>query len=153
MDNIKIRKAKLSDIDVLSYFQDQLVDAERPFDDKIRKGKVEYYDLRKMIESEKVNFLLVESDNKIIGCGFGEIRKNDNWYTNEHIGYIGLVFVDKNHRNKGLSGMIIKTLLDWFKEKKIVDIRLKVYEKNIAALNAYKKYGFEGFMVEMKKEI
>ena len=151
---IKIRKATSNDLNIIKEFQNQLVEYERPFDSTIPKqGLVEYYNLQLLIESEKVNFLVVEVNEKIIGCGFGEIRSDIEWSSNSLIGYIGLFFIEKEFRNKGISGLIFKELIKWFKENNIKDIRLKVYSENEKAVNAYKKYGFKGHMLEMRYEI
>lgn len=40
-----IRAAKSADLDILCDFQQELVDAERPFDPTIKEGKVIYYDI------------------------------------------------------------------------------------------------------------
>lgn len=146
-----LRRAKLSDLDTLKNFQQQLVMHERPFDSGIpKKGKVEYYDIKKLIKSNNVNFLVVEMGNEIIGCGFGQIRKNDEWNVNKKYGYIGLMFIKKEFRNQRVGKIIVDALIRWFKAKNIFDIRLKVYEKNVNAVNAYKKYGFRCFIHEMQ---
>jgi GNAT superfamily N-acetyltransferase len=151
---VMIRKAQLSDLSTLQFFQDKLVVHERPFDPTIPKeGRVEYYDLKKLIESENVLFLVAEVNNEIVGCCFGEIRKNDDIFTTKFYGYIGLMFVKKENRREGIGNLIINSLLEWFKQKKIYDIRLKVYAENSDAVKAYKKYGFQDFVLELRKEI
>ncbi len=146
-----LRSANLSDLNTLKNFQKRLVIHERPFDPGIpKKEEVEYYDIRELIEANNVNFLVIEIDNKIIGCGFGQIRKNDDWAANKIFGYIGLMFVDDKFRGQKIGKLIVDELVKWFKEKNVFDIRLKVYEKNISAVNAYKKYGFEHFVLEMR---
>lgn len=149
--NTILRPAKISDISQLKNFQEQLVIYERPFDAGIpKKGKVEYYDLKNLIKNKKVNFLVAEADNKIVGCGFGEIRKNVKWALNKEYGYIGLMYVERNFRGRGIGNLIVKNLIKWLKKKKIKDIRLQVYAKNKKALHTYQKYGFKDFVIEMK---
>ncbi len=149
--NPLLRPAKVSDTNALKNFQQKLVIHERPFDSEIPgKGNVEYYDIKKLIKSDNANFLVVEIGNKIVGCGFGQIRKSDDWAVNEKYGYIGLVFVDKKYRRQNIGKLIIDALIKWFIERNISDIRLKVYEKNFIAVSAYRKYGFKNFILEMR---
>ena len=91
-----------------------------------------------------------ENENQIVGCGFGEIRKNDEPYLNKHIGYIGLMYIDGKYRGEGIGKLIISLLFNWFKEKQIMDIRLKVYSENGIAISAYVNYGFKEFVTEMR---
>ena len=149
--DIKIRPAKISDLLFLENFQQQLVDFEKPFDQSIPKtGKVEYYNLKELLESEETNFLVAENESRVIGCGFGQIRKDNYWSVNEKIGYVGLVFVEEGFRGNGIAKLIVDKLIDWFKEKGISDIRLEVYSENLGALKAYRKCGFKDFSVKMR---
>lgn len=146
-----LRHATLSDLSSLKQFQQRLVIYERPFDSTIpKKGEVTYYDIRELIESDKAQFLVAEADHKIVGCGFGQIRKDAYWSVNKQVGYIGLMFVDEQWRNQGIGRLVISALLSWFKENNIFDVRLKVYEENHDAVKAYKKCGFKDYVKEMR---
>lgn len=147
----KIRSATLSDLNTLKKFQQELVKYERPFDSGIpSKGVVNYYNLTELIKSYNTKFLVAESDKTVIGCGFGQIRKNVEWAVNKKYGYIGLMYVDKKFRGKKIGKSIAEELIKWFREKKILSIRLQVYHKNKPAVNAYRKYGFSDFIMEMQ---
>ena len=122
-----VRSAQISDLEALKKFQQQLVIHERPFDHGIpKKGEVEYYNLKVLLEADAVNFLVAEVENSIVGCGFGQIRKNDPWSVNQYFGYIGLMYVDKRFRNQKVGRLLVNALIKWFKEKNVFDIRLKV---------------------------
>src|SRR3989338_336880 len=88
---MNIRKATLDDFSALHLLQQKLVRHERPFDPTIKEGDVEYYDLKHLIVSEKAQFLVAEIGGSIVGCGFGELRKDVPYSVNKHIGYIGLM--------------------------------------------------------------
>ena len=150
---IKIRKASHSDIETLKAFQRKLVEFERPFDPTIKKGDVEYYNIKNKLNSDKVRFLIAEADGKPVGCGLGEIMKNVKWSVHKYKGYIGLMFVEEDFRGKGISKMIIEDIIKWFKENKIKDARLLVYAENKGAVRAYEKAGFKHLMDEMKLDL
>lgn len=76
------------------------------------------------------------------------------YFENEIIGYIGIysildegyiynLAISKNHRRKGVAEQLIKTLIEYGKEKNLKFISLEVRESNAPAINLYKKCGFE----------
>jgi len=150
---IKIREANDKDLLVLKKFQNKLVEFEMPFDETIKKGTKGYYQVKRWMHSSKSKFMVAEVRGKLAGCGFGRIKEDDSWSINTHIGHIGLLFVEKEHRGKGIGKLIVNELIKWFKKKKIKDVRLQVYAKNVNAIKAYKKLGFENRIIELKKPI
>lgn len=148
--NIKIRPATSSDIKALDEFQNKLVVYERPFTPTIRrKGKIRYYNIQKLISSDKSLLLVAEDGDNLVGCCFGEIRNNEDWSVNKFHGYIGLMFTEEKYRSKGIGKLLIGKILEWLKGKKIKDIRLRVYDKNTKAIDFYKGLGFENHILEM----
>ena len=86
--------------------------------------------------------------------------KNDNSYyivakfDNTIIGFAGLKYVldeadimnivtKKNARSCGIGSILFEHLLNYAKENGIIKITLEVNENNVAAINLYKKFGFE----------
>ena len=104
----------------------------------------------KTIQSKKAIFLVAEREKEIIACGFGKLKIDDQWTSNKYVGYIGLIFVQKAYRRKGIGKKILNQIITWFKKKKIKNISLKVYAKNKKAINAYKKSGFKDHIIEMR---
>jgi ribosomal protein S18 acetylase RimI-like enzyme len=151
--DINIRQAKLSDLDKINALQAKLIQFERRLDPTIKKGIKEYYDVSKLLKSKKVLFLVAEVKNKVVGCGFGQIKYAVEWVIDDKEGYIGLMFVSEKYRSKGIGGMIIDDLILWFNENKINSVSLKVYDNNINAIKSYQKKGFERFLVEMRSNI
>ncbi len=75
---------------------------------------MEYYDIPKLVEDKENTLVLItEIDGKPIGCGFGQIRLKDSYYTKTHNGYIGLVYVDKAHHGHNYSGQLMDVLKKW----------------------------------------
>lgn len=148
---IQLRQARKEDLPILDEFQQQLVKLERGFDKGIpTQGRVDYYNLESLLMSDKVHFLVVEVDNKVVGCGFGEIRKNVDWAVDKEYGYIGLVFVKEEYRYQGIGKKIVGSIFDWFHSKNISHITVEVYAENKEAIEAYTSYGFEHFVCQMK---
>ena len=149
--SFKVRQASIEDLKAVEHLQQQLVSYERPFDNTIPKtGEVYYYDLKKLLRSKQAKVMVVEAEGKVVGCGFGEIQKDVQWSINKNVGYIGLMYVEQNARGKGVGKMIITALLDWLKEKNMKDVRLRLYNENEDAHRAYRSYGFQDFIMEMR---
>jgi len=62
------------------------------------------------------------------------------------------VFVKEEYRGKGIGKKLLKTALEWFDQKRIQRIELRVDAKNREAIAFYKEHDFKirGYM--MKRE-
>jgi hypothetical protein len=58
MSTINIRKAKLEDLNILLEFEQGIITAERPYDPTLKEGKINYYDISKMIIAEHITVLV-----------------------------------------------------------------------------------------------
>lgn len=149
--DIRLRYAELSDVPLLRNFESKLVAHERSVEPTlIQKGPLEYYKIPELIEDDNANIVIAEVDGAPIGCGLGQIKENDFYNNEKQYGYIGLMYVEESQRGKNIGGLIIQELVDWFGTKGINEIRLKVYASNPTAVEAYKKYGFEHYVHDMK---
>lgn len=149
---LTFRKATLEDVSLLRGLEAKLVEHERGLEPTLKQGgRLEYYDIPKLIEDTRNAIVLIaEIDGQTVGCGLGEIKKNDACYNESHYGYIGLMYVDESQRGKNVGGSIVHELTDWFHINGINEVRLKVYASNPGAIRAYEKYGFEPYINEMK---
>jgi len=151
MKNIQLRKAIFTDLEILLAFEQNVLEAERPFNSSIKPLDASYYDLKAMIDDEKTLLLVAENDNEIIGSGYAQIRpsKTSSLIHQVH-SYLGFMYVDPEYRGLGINKMIIDKLIEWTKGKGIYDVYLDVYDDNEAAVRAYEKVGFTKSLVEMK---
>ena len=60
------------------------------------------------------------------------------------------MYVEPEHRGKGINKAIIERLNEWALDRGIHEIRLQVLHENVAAQKAYEKIGFKGHMLEMR---
>lgn len=153
MDNIKIREANEYDLTLLIEFEQEIIKAERAFDNSLKEEEIHYYDFRDLMASHKAKILVAEIDDKIIGSGYTVLKKNEPFLKHDEYAYIGLMYVKPAYRGRGINQQILQILKDWIIEKQITEIRLVVYDENITAINAYKKAGFKGHVLEMRMEL
>ncbi len=150
MNQVKIRKALLTDLDQLYVFEQNIVETERPFDPTLKKGIIHYYDLKEMITAPAVEIVVAELNNTIIGSGYARIEKSKDYLEHQVYAHLGFMYVLPEFRGKGINRMIVDFLKTWAYSQKITELRLEVYNDNISAIRAYEKIGFTKHMIEMR---
>jgi RimJ/RimL family protein N-acetyltransferase len=150
MEEIIIRKATLNDLKTLLVFEQGVITAERPFDPTLKKEKINYYDIEKMISAADVEIVVAEQDGVIIGSGYARIENAKPYLQHLQHAYLGFMYVDPHHRGKGVNKKIIDALGEWCNFKNITELRLDVYQDNEAAIKAYEKVGFTKHMIAMR---
>jgi RimJ/RimL family protein N-acetyltransferase len=144
------RAATAQDIDALRQCEQGIVSAERAFDPTLKAGRVQYYDIEKMILDEQVRFVVAERGNELIGCGFARIDTAKAFLSHSQQAYLGLMYVDPRYRGQSINGQIVERLKQWCRTKGVSELRLDVYSDNLIALGAYEKAGFSKHMIEMR---
>ncbi len=148
-----LRKATLEDLPTLLEFEQGVIHYERPMDPTIKSGNIHYYHIPDFIEDDDAELLVAESNGKIVASGYAKIKSDRAYLKHKKQGYLGFMFVDEDHRGKGLNKIIIDGLLKWCKSKNIFEIRLDVYDTNLPAISAYEKVGFKKHMITMRLDI
>ena len=150
MNEIKIRKATLDDLEQLLVFEQSLIKFERSFDPTVKPDPVNYYDLKAMLTSLPIEVAVAELNNKIIGSGYARIDKSKPFLKHEHHAYLGFMYVLPEYRGKGINKQIIDHLKDWAASQNVNEFRLEVYYDNDSAIKAYEKIGFSRYSLEMR---
>ena len=153
MSEIKFRKAVIKDLPILYSFEQGIIKAERPFDSTLKSGDINYYDIKEMIQSDDTEVLVALVEGELVASSYIKIKKAEPFLNHTYYGYIGFMYVKPSYRGKGISTKMIEELTAWARKKNLHEIRLDVYDKNQAAINAYQKSGLEKHMVEMRKKI
>ncbi|OJJ19580.1 hypothetical protein BKI52_22495 [marine bacterium AO1-C] len=155
MMDIDIRVATLDDLATLNEFQQALIQVERPMDASLRQeGLMYYYDLGKLIKSEKSDVFVACQQDEIVGSGYGLIKSHErDIFVTKEYGYIGFMYVKEQYRGQGVGQLVLKKLVEWFEVRNITDIRLQVYKNNPKAIKAYEKAGFQQHLIEMQLKV
>ena len=148
--NYITRKATLEDLPTLLKFEQGVIEAERPMDPTIKDGKINYYDISEIITNENSVVFVVEINNEIVASSYAKIKSDRHYLKHKKQGYLGFMFVPKDHRGKGANKLIIDALLKWCKERDVFEIRLDVYDVNLPAVKAYEKVGFKKHLINMR---
>ena len=150
MSTINIRKAKLEDLNILLEFEQGIITAERPYDPTLKEGKINYYDISKMIIVEHITVLVATIGSEIVGSGYARIETAKPHLNHENYAYLGFMYTDPRYRGKGVNAIIIEALKEWCRSQNITELRLDVYHNNPSAIRAYEKAGFKKHLVNMR---
>ena len=152
MDQVIVRRANLDDLELLLAFEQAMIEAERPFDERIRSGdEVHYYDLEGLISSPEAEVLVAELGPEIIGSGYARLEAAEGYLKHDRHSYLGFMYVVPEHRGKGVNKMIIEALEAWSLSQGVTVMQLEVYADNAAARKAYEKSGYNAVLLTMRK--
>lgn len=150
MGNVLIRTAVIADLDMLLTYEQELINAERPFDPTIRSGSVNYYDLKQLILNKEAIVVVAETAGHIISVGYGIPKAARPYLDHAYYAYLGFMYTNPLYRGQGINKRIIQELKKWAYSKKLNEIRLTVYTDNLPAIAAYEKAGFKKHLIEMR---
>lgn len=150
MKDVLIRTAVLADLEMLLTYEQELINAERPFDPTIRTGSLNYYDLKELILNKEAIVVVAVTEGKIISTGYGVPRRARHYLDHTHYAYLGFMYTHPSYRGRGINKGILQELKKWAYKKELFEIRLTVYSDNLPAIAAYEKAGFKKHIVEMR---
>lgn len=145
-----IRSARMSELSTLLSFEQGIILAERPYDHTLKPDPISYYDIGDLIESPDAEVAVAELDGKLIGSGYVKRRPSRHYTSPDFHAFIGFLYVDPEHRGKGINKLVLDYLFEWAAQNDLPEIRLTVYPGNAPAIRAYEKTGFEPYLVEMR---
>lgn len=151
--HITIRPATADDLHILLQFQQGIVQTERPFDPTLNDGELQYHDIPHLISSADAELVVAMADGRVVGCGYGQIRKAEDYLRHSQYCYVGLIFVLAEYRGKGVNHAILDALKEWSRSRNIFEMRLEVYDNNVRAKGAYLKEGFTPHMLVMRTDL
>lgn len=117
---------------------------------------VKYADqIMKDVKERNGYFYIAEEDEKIAGFVMGIVGEFEDLdpfavltHEGDRTGWIGIIYVDPEHRGNGLSRQLIDRAKEYLKNKGCETIKLQVLTEN-PAVNVYKKIGFRSNSQEM----
>ena len=148
---MKIRTAKLEEVDQLRIIEQEIIKYERPFDPNLKIEPISYYDLENLISRDDAYVIVAVNDEEnIIGSGYALIKNSKPYKDPEQYAYLGFMWVSPHFRGKGINGKIIDRLIEWAQAKGLTEIQLEVYAENKSAVKAYQKRNFLPDLLTMR---
>ena len=150
MGEITVRVADSTDLPTLLSFEEGVIEAERPFDVTLGDD-IRYYDMDAMLTMPNVRLVVAVLDGEVIGSGYARIEEAKPYLKHDRHSYMGFMYTVPEHRGKGVNWKIIEALEEWSRSQGVTEMRLEVYIDNLAAVRAYEKVGFAGYVLKMRK--
>ena len=153
MNEIIIREATAADLPALYRFEQGVINAERSFIERLKKGEVHYYDIVHMIGAPNIFLAVAEKNGELIGSGYARIEEAKHYLDHPKHAYLGFMYVEPAFRGQGINYKIIDALLQWASSQGITESVLEVYYDNLPAIKAYEKAGFSKHMITMRRRV
>ena len=153
MKEIHFRTADLDDLPILYNFEQGIIQAERPYDETLKSGHINYYDIKAMIESTETEVIVAIFKKEIIGSAYVSIKQAKPYLKHTYFAYLGFMYVKPKYRGKGVNKRIIEEIKNWTRTKDVSELRLDVYKDNHSAIRAYEKTGFKRHLINMRIKI
>jgi hypothetical protein len=153
---LKIREATHADLPKIIELWKELMDFHSNLDSFYTRSQDGPSNFRKhlesLFESEDDALLVAEVSGKTIGYAKICISQYPPVFEMDKFGLISDVAVAKQYRRKGVGEALFNRSMDWFCEKGIERVELRVASVNPVAQGFWKKMGFRPYMTTMFKE-
>ena len=97
--------------------------------------------------------LVCESDDNIVAYCLASIANNPPVFEEKQYGALCDLAVAESHRRQGIGESMYQTILDWFKQKNIHRIEIRVVVSNEVSTAFWKKMGFTPYLETVSQEI
>jgi len=158
MSKVVIRRATGDDVEslidlygdmeehIMKTISDPLFTLGRNWRELTRRYFVEF------IKGDDKLALVGQDRNKIVALLTAMTTTPIPIYVEKEYGSLNDMFVKKAYRRKGVGTKLLKAAIEWFQQKHIARIELRVEAKNKEAIAFYKKHSFKIRAHTMKKE-
>mgnify|MGYP001552913263 CR=1 FL=1 len=153
---IQIREANKADLPNIVELWKSIMDFHQNIDSfftRSQDGHRNFLDwVTKEMESENANIFVAESEGMVIGYIKIGIIDYPPVFEKKRCGMISGAFVRESHRRHGIGEALYNRTMEWFKEKEIARVELRVAIANPVAQGFWKKMGFRPYMTTMFKD-
>lgn len=156
--DIKVEKAKREDIPNIIDLSKKNIEYHKMFDESSYNNSEQVFEMYEnhlhCVISSPFNAIFIAKENeKIIGYMIGKILMKKVHENAKKTGEIDDAYVLEEFQNKGIGGRIQQELEEWFSSNGVDVLYVLVDERNNKGVYAWKKYGFENYMLKLKKNI
>ena len=96
--------------------------------------------LNNVLNDNDTDLFVAEYDGKIIGnCSVGLVSRYERYRHRAEVTFVVL----KDYWKIGIGGKLMQQCIDWCKEKKVIQIQLRVVADNKHAIKMYESFGFK----------
>ena len=156
-DKTVIRNATLDDLDVIATLWKEFMDfhkARDPHFTRSSDGHTNFADfIRKHISSEDSCVLVAESDSNVVAYCLATVANAPPVFEDTRYGSISDLAVTESCRRQGIGERMFTAARDWFKQRDIRRVEIRMALSNETSTNFWRKMGFEPYLETLVKEI
>nr|WP_070961645.1 GNAT family N-acetyltransferase [Hyphomonas sp. Mor2] len=152
-EEVIIRSATPEDLPILLTFEQGIIQAERPYDPTLKPDPISYYDVSALITSVDAEVAAAEINGRLVGSGYAKRKDSRHYLSPSEHAFIGFLYVDPEFRGRGINKRVLDHLFTWAKAQGLPEVHLTVYPGNDSAVRAYKKAGFDEYLLEMRLDL
>jgi len=109
--------------------------------------------VKELIDDESSSVFVAIMDRKVVGYSIVRLSLYPPVFVKQQFGEILDMAVRENYRRFGVGEKLLKVDIDWFKERGIDSVELRVLCENTIGVNFWRKNGFKEHMYKMEKAI
>jgi len=152
-----IEKATRNDIDSIIKMQAKLLALHEPFSNKYKTRRDATLIFKKylkgLINKKDAVIFLAKENRKSIGYAIVKVNDLPPIFEISKEARITDLFVESQHRSKGIGEALISASINWAKKKKLSLVSLIADVKNTTAIDFYKKQKFKVRRLTMVKNV
>lgn len=151
MGDLKIRSATISDMNELFRLRLSLqhhVEASNPWIWRITdEGKNRLrQNFEQMVTEGDGRMVVAEGEGGLVGFAYGEVAHRED-YLPRSVGLLSIIYVEENHRMKGVGSLLVGELCRFFRSENVEDVTLRYALGNREAKGFWSGLGFESIML------
>ena len=151
----KIREAQPDDIANITNLWSDFMVYNAEFNDSFETNKTSKTifsnEMREKINDSNSRLSVAEIDKELIGFCFSYISLKPKFFSLSKFGFIGDLYVMKEHRRKKIGHALVDDALRFFNRKSINQIELLVAIKNVGTIKFWESLGFDHLLTWMYK--
>jgi ribosomal protein S18 acetylase RimI-like enzyme len=129
----------------------KLVNSERNYDANLKSDYIVTNYFENIYNNQNSSLFIAKDDNNTaLGYAFCKITTSDNGPFKNHVALIDGLYVNEEHRHKGIATKLIEECKIWAKQAGAGIIELNVSAGNTIAINLYEKIGFKDFEKKLR---
>lgn len=109
--------------------------------------------LQEMMASERAQVLVALEGEQVLAYSLAKIATYPPVYEHASYGSISDLAVKKEHRRQGIGRKLLMNIKEWFSEKGIKRLEVRVATENEVALSFWRKHGFKEYLKRMYREL
>jgi len=151
----KIREALQDDIsniaDLWSDFMAYNADFNNSFKTNKTSKNIFSNEMREKINDSNSRLVVAEIEKTLVGFCFSYISLKPKFFSLSKFGFIGDLYVAREHRRKNIGQALVDDALRFFNRKSINQIELLVAIKNEGTIKFWESLGFDHLLTWMYK--